>query len=306
MQRYILKRLGQSVITLFGVAIIIFALARMSGNPLDVMLPPESTQQDFDRVAHLWGLDRPYYEQLLVFLSNAARGDFGNSMKFQGETAMGIIGQRLPATLELAAFALAFSLLVSIPLGVITAANKGRSIDGVGKLTALLGQSMPAFWLGIVLIWIFAVWLGWLPTSGRGDLKSVILPGITLGWFSAAAFMRLTRSSMLDVLDTEYVKLARAKGLPEWRVLWKHALKNAAIAPLTYFGVVVGFLITGSVTVETVFAWPGIGLLAIEAVNARDYQVIQALTLVTASIFILVNLVVDVLYGYLDPRVRHG
>jgi len=305
-QRFILARIGQSIVTLLGVSIIIFSLARLSGNPLDVLLPAEATADDFARIAKLWGLDRPLHEQYWVFISNAVRGDFGDSLKYKGQSAMGLVLQRLPATLQLAAFALVFSAVISIALGVLTAAQKDQPLDRFGKVLALLGQSMPTFWLGIVLIWIFAVRLGWLPTSGRGGLEHIILPGVTLGWFSVAAFLRLTRSSMLDVLDSEYIKLARAKGLPEWKVLWKHALKNAAIAPLTFFGLVVGFLITGSVTVETVFAWPGVGLLAVEAVTARDYQVIQAVTLVSAAVYIAVGLVVDVLYGYIDPRVRYS
>jgi peptide/nickel transport system permease protein len=305
-QRYILSRIVQSLVTLLGVSVIIFSLARMSGNPLDVLLPAEASAADHERMAQLWGLDRPLYEQYWVFISNAVRGDFGVSLKYRGQSAMGLVFQRLPATLQLAAFAVVISAVMSLALGVMSAAQKDRPLDTFGKTIALLGQSMPTFWLGIVLIWIFAVKLAWLPTSGQGGFANIVLPGLTLGWFSVAAFMRLTRSSMLDVLDSEYIKLARAKGLPEWKVLWKHALKNAAIAPLTFFGLIVGFLITGSVTVETVFAWPGIGLLAIEAVNARDYQVIQAVTLVGAVVYIVIGLVVDVLYGYVDPRVRYS
>jgi peptide/nickel transport system permease protein len=305
-QRYILSRFVQSAVTLLGVSVIIFSLARMTGNPLDVLLPAEASAADHERVAELWGLNRPLHEQYWVFISNAVRGDFGVSLKYRGQPAMGLVFQRLPATLQLAAFAVVISAVMSLALGVLSAAHKDRPVDKVGKTIALLGQSMPTFWLGIVLIWIFAVKLAWLPTSGQGSFANIILPGLTLGWFSVAAFMRLTRSSMLDVLDSEYIKLARAKGLPEWKVLWKHALKNAAIAPLTFFGLVVGFLITGSVTVETVFAWPGIGLLAIEAVNARDYQVIQAVTMVGAVVYIVIGLVVDVLYGYVDPRVRYS
>jgi peptide/nickel transport system permease protein len=305
-QRFILSRIVQSMVTLLGVSVIIFALARMTGNPLDVLLPAEASADDHERVAEIWGLNKPLHEQYWVFISNAVRGDFGVSLKYRGQSAMGLVFQRLPATLQLAAFAVVISAVASLALGVLSAAQKDRPLDTLGKTIALLGQSMPTFWLGIVMIWIFAVKLAWLPTSGQGGFANIILPGLTLGWFSVAAFMRLTRSSMLDVLDSEYIKLARAKGLPEWKVLWKHALKNAAIAPLTFFGLIVGFLITGSVTVETVFAWPGIGLLAIEAVNARDYQVIQAVTLVGAVVYIVIGLVVDVLYGYVDPRVRYS
>jgi peptide/nickel transport system permease protein len=178
-------------------------------------------------------------------------------------------------------------------------------MDTLGKIIALLGQSLPTFWLGIVLIWVFAANLGWFPTSGRGGLQNIVLPGIALGWFSVAAFMRLIRSSMLNVLDTEYVKLARVKGLPERKVIWKHALKNASIAPITFFGAIIVQLITGSVTIETVFSWPGVGLLALEAVNARDYQVVQAVAFLGSAAFVFMNLLLDIAYAYIDPRVRY-
>jgi peptide/nickel transport system permease protein len=210
----------------------------------------------------------------------------------------------------LATFTLVVSTFIGLTLGILVATKKDTPFDWGGKIIALLGQSLPSFWLGIVIMWVFAVLLGWLPTSGRGEgisgIKYMIMPAITLGWFNVAALMRLTRSAMLEVLDSEYVKLARIKGLPEWKVIWKHCLRNAAIAPLTYFGIVAGFLFTGSVVTETVFAWPGTGLLAVEAIQARDYQVVQAVVLFMAGIFIFSNLVVDVLYAYLDPRIRYN
>jgi len=183
--------------------------------------------------------------------------------------------------------------------------KKGTVWDSGAKVIALLGQSLPGFWLGIVLMWIFTVHLGWLPTSGRGGIQYMILPAITLGWFQVAAIMRLVRSSMLDVLDTEFVKLTRIKGLAEWKVVWKHCLRNASIAPLTFFAIIAGVLMTGSVVTETVFSWPGTGLLAIDAVRARDYQVVQAVVIVFSAIFIVTNLLVDILYAYLDPRIRY-
>jgi peptide/nickel transport system permease protein len=218
---------------------------------------------------------------------------------------MSLVRDRLPATLELAGLALAISVVIALPIGVISAVMKDSPIDSVAKIIALLGQSMPAFWLGIVLMWIFAVQLGWLPPSGRGGISSLLLPAITLGWFQVAAMMRLVRSSMLEVLDSEFVKLARIKGLPEWKVVWKHCLRNAAIAPLTYFGITAGVLMTGSVVTETVFSWPGIGLLIVDAVRARDYHVVQAVIIIFAAIFIVANLVVDLLYAYLDPRIQY-
>ena len=305
MQRYIVIRLFHAVLALIGVSIIVFALIRIAGSPLDVLAPLNATEEDRARVAALWGFDRPLHEQYFRFVWNALQLNFGDSIKFQGQTAMDLIGEALPASLQLAGFAMLFSVLMAVPVGVVSAVKKGTLIDMLGKIVALLGQSLPPFWLGIVLIWIFAVNLGWLPVSGRGGFSHVVLPGVALGWFSVAAFMRLTRSAMLNVLDTEYVKFARIKGTPEWKVVWKHALKNAAIPPLTLFGIVAGIMVTGVVTLETVFAWPGIGQLALTAVLARDYAVVQGLVLLISAMFITINLVVDVLYAYIDPRVRY-
>jgi peptide/nickel transport system permease protein len=213
--------------------------------------------------------------------------------------------ERLPATLELGGAALAISVVLALPIGVLSAVMKDTPIDSVGKIVALLGQSLPAFWLGIVLMWIFAVTLGWVPTSGRGGLERLILPAISLGWFQVAVVMRLVRSSMLDVLDSEFVKLTRIKGLSEWKVVWKHCLRNAAIVPLTYFAINAGVLMTGSVVIESVFAWPGTGLLAVDAVRARDFQVVQAVVIIFSAVFLFANLIVDILYAYLDPRIRY-
>ena len=306
MQRYIVIRLFHAVLALIGVSIIVFTLIRVAGSPLDVLAPVNATQEDLDRVAALWGFDEPLHQQYFHFVWNALQLNFGDSIKFQGQGAMDLIADAIPASLQLAGFALLFSVLMAVPIGVISAVKKGTFIDMLGKVVALLGQSFPPFWLGIVLIWIFSVNLGWLPVSGRGGFSHVILPGVALGWFSMAAFMRITRSAMLNVLDSEYVKFARIKGIPEWKVIWKHALKNAAIPPLTLFGIVAGVMITGVVTLETVFAWPGIGQLALTAVLARDYAVVQALVLLISAMFIAINLVVDILYAYIDPRVRYG
>ena len=305
MQRYIAQRGLQSVLALWVMSIVVFGLARISGNPLDVMLPLEAGPEEYAVVAHHWGLDKPLYVQYLVFVRNALRGDFGNSWLWQGYTVMGLVRDRLPATLELAGLALAISVVIALPIGVISAVIKDSPIDSVAKIIALLGQSMPAFWLGIVLMWIFAVQLGWLPPSGRGGISSLLLPAITLGWFQVAAMMRLVRSSMLEVLDSEFVKLTRIKGLAEWKIIWKHCLRNAAIVPLTYFGITASALLTGSVVTESVFAWPGTGLLVVDAVRARDFQVVQAVVIVFAGVFIFTNLVVDILYAYLDPRIRY-
>lgn len=309
MQRYLILRFGQSIIALVGVTMLVFFLTRLSGNVLDLMLPIEATPEDFERVEKAWGLDKPIIAQYGIYMWNVLHGDWGQSWKW-GAGALDIVLEKFPATAQLAAFTLIISTTLGLSIGMLVAVKKDSPFDWGGKIIALLGQSLPSFWLGIVLMWVFAVLLGWLPTSGRGEglggIKYMIMPAITLGWFNVAALMRLTRSAMLEVLDSEYVKLARIKGLPEWKVIWKHCLRNAAIAPLTYFGLVAGFLMTGSVVTETVFAWPGTGLLAVEAVQSRDYQVVQAVVLFMAGIFIFANLVVDVLYAYLDPRIRYN
>jgi peptide/nickel transport system permease protein len=305
MQRYILMRFLHSLLAIWVMSMIVFSLARVTGNPLDVLLPLEAGPEEYERVAKHWGLDKPLYTQYYVFLSKALRGDFGTSWKWQGHTAMGLVLERLPATLQLAGLALLISVVISVPIGVTAAVMKDTPFDSLAKLIALLGQSLPSFWLGIVLMWVFAVQLGWFPTSGRGGLSYMILPGVALGWFQVAAIMRLVRSSMLEVLDSEFVKLTRIKGLPEWKVIWKHCLRNAAIVPLTYFGITASVLLTGSVVTESVFAWPGTGLLVVDAVRARDFQVVQAVVIVFAGIFIMTNLLVDMFYAYLDPRIRY-
>jgi peptide/nickel transport system permease protein len=305
MQRYIAKRALHSLLAIWVMSLVVFTLARITGNPLDMMLPLEATAEDYERVSRYWGLDKPLAMQYVIFLGKALQGDFGTSWKWPGYSAMGLVKERLPATLQLAGLALGISVLIALPIGVLAAVAKGTVWDSVAKVIALLGQSLPAFWLGIVLMWIFAVTLGWLPTSGRGGLEHMILPAITLGWFQVAAIMRLVRSSMLEVLDSEFVKLTRIKGLSEWKVIWKHCLRNAAIAPLTFFAIIAGVLMTGAVVTESVFSWPGTGLLVVDAVRARDFQVVQAVVIVFAGIFILTNLVVDILYAYLDPRIRY-
>jgi peptide/nickel transport system permease protein len=303
-QRYIMIRMAHALLALFALSIIVFALTRLSGNPLDVLLADDATEQDYIQMAELWGLDKPLHVQYLVYAGNILQGNFGTSLKWPGKSTKDLILSRLPATLQLSALSLVVAGIISVPLGVLVAVNKDTGIDYVGKVVALLGQAAPSFWVAIILIWVFAVTLGWLPASGKGGFKNLIMPAFALGWFQVAAVMRLTRSSMLEVLDTEYVKLARIKGLSERKVIWKHCLRNAAIAPLTYFGFILGGFLTGSVVIETVFAWPGVGRLAIEALRARDFQVVQSVVLFFAVVYIFSNLLVDVLYAYIDPRIR--
>ena len=305
MQKYIARRLIQTLLTLLAVSVIVFALARLSGDPLSVLLPMEATPEDRARMAERWGLDQPIYIQYVKFAGNVLLGNFGESLKWPGQKSIDLVMTRIGATLQLASVAIVFSVMVAVPIGVLSAYYKNSRFDYAGKVLALLGQSVPHFWLGIVLMWIFAVHLGWLPSSGRGTVWHLILPAIVVGWFQVAALMRLVRSSMLEALDSEFVKLARIKGASERVVIWRHALRNAAIAPLTYFGVMIGYLMVGSITTEVVFSWPGAGLLLVDAVRARDFPVVQTVVLVFATVFILSNLLVDILYAYLDPRIRY-
>ncbi|MEM7023217.1 MAG: ABC transporter permease [Pseudomonadota bacterium] len=306
MQRYLAARVVQSLLALLAISVIAFGLSHLSGSPVDSMLPDDAGPEEAARLTKEWGLDRPLHVQYATFLANALQGNLGDSLKWRGETALGMVMQRLPATLQLGGFAVLVSTMIAVPIGVFAAVYKDSGLDSFAKMIALLGQAVPNFWLGIVLIWVFAVGLNWFPTSGRGGLSHMVLPAIAMGWFQVAALMRLTRSSMLEVLDSEYIKLARIKGVPEWRVIWVHALRNAAIAPLTYFGVIAGAILTGSVVIETVFAWPGTGLLAVDAIRARDYPVVQAVVLTFAGVFILSNLIIDTLYAYVDPRIRYN
>ncbi|MFQ5826466.1 MAG: ABC transporter permease [Dehalococcoidia bacterium] len=308
MQRYILSRLAQAIVTLVIVSLVVFLLARVTGNPLDLMLSFEATEEDYARESQRLGLDKPLYVQYGVFLANALRGDLGRSVRVNRPVSE-LLRQRLPNTFKLGLGAVALVLVVSFPLGVQAAVRKGSLVDVIARGTAVFGQSLPSFWVGILLISFFAGTLGWLPAAGTGSLRHYILPTVTLALtgFMLSGVVRLLRSSMLDVLDSEYVKLARAKGLSERAVIWKHALKNALIPVVTFAGFYFALLIGGiAVVVETVFAWPGVGRLAYEAVMWRDYPVIQAVVLVLATILVLTNLVVDILYAYLDPRIRYG
>ena len=303
MRGYILSRVVQAIVTLWLLTAVGFALARLSGNPLDVLLDARATEEDRAAVAQVLGLDRPVGVQYAIFIKNALRGDFGNSFKTR-RPAIETVMERLPWTLELGAASFVVSLLIAVPIGVITAVKRDSVIDAVGKIVALLGQSLPTFWLGLMLILVFAVTLGWLPAGGTGSFAHLVLPSITLGWFTVAGVMRLVRSAMLDTLGEEYVVTARAKGLSEPGVIWKHALRNALIPPLTYAGLVFVALLAGAVVTETVFAWPGVGQLVIESIVFRDFPVIQIIFLLFGVMYIAMNLVVDVLYAWADPRIR--
>ena len=303
MQRFLIRRFLLSIVTLFVVSIVIFAMSRAAGDPRHIFLDDLSTQEDWDRITISLGLDKPYYQQYAIFLSDALKGDFGRSIK-ERRPVMEIIGERVGATLQLGVAAFAFSVVLGLPLGVLSAVRRGSPMDATGKVIALVGQSAPNFWLGIMLMFFFAVKLDLLPPYGRQETLSLILPAITLGWYYVAANLRLIRSAMLDALDSEYVKLARAKGVRPAGVIWRHALRNALIPALTYAGVTLGALVTGSLVVETVFAWPGLGQLAIQALFSSDYPLLQGVVMVFTMLYVLAALMVDVLYAYIDPRIR--
>jgi peptide/nickel transport system permease protein len=304
-QRFIFRRFLQSLVVLVVVALVVFALARVTGNPADLLLPEDAGRDDREHLLKALGLDRPVHEQLGRFLTGALTGDLGMSIRYR-KPAVEVFFERLPNTLTLVPIALFGAVIVAIPLGLLAAVYRGTIIDRVSGAIAVLGIATPAFWLGIVLIYIFSIQLGWLPSARMGGPAHYVLPTITLGAFLVAGMMRLVRSSVLEVLDSEFVKLARIKGLSQTVVIWKHCLRNALIPVVTLFGVLFALLVTGAIVTETVFAWPGVGRLTYEAVIFRDYPLLQAVILMKAIIVLGVNLCVDILYAYLDPRVRYS
>jgi ABC-type dipeptide/oligopeptide/nickel transport system permease component len=304
MTTYILRRLYQSVFVMLGVSLVAFMLVHLSGDPIKLMLPFDASPQQIAQVRSQWGLDDPIPIQYGRFVARLVQGDLGSSMKHSQPVAK-LIGERLRATTELAVLAMAFALIVAIPIGVFSAVRPYSLWDNLATLIALTGRSMPSFWLGLLLILIFAVNLGWVPPSGRGDWKQMLLPSLTLGTVAMATLTRLTRSSLLDELGQDYLRTARAKGLAERTLLYAHGLRNAWIPIVTVAGLQFATLLGGALVTESVFAWPGLGLLTVRAIYDRDLPLIQGATLFFASVFVLMNLVVDILYAFLDPRIRH-
>jgi len=301
-RRFLLSRILQALVTLWLLTMVAFVMTRLTGDPLDVLLDARATEDDRTAMASVLGLDRPLPVQYAIYLGHAALGNFGDSFKTR-RPALTMVMERLPLTLELGTTAFLVSLVIAVPIGVISAVRRDTSVDVLGKVIALLGQSFPTFWLGLMLILLFAVTLEWLPASGAGGPAHLVLPSITLGWFTVAGIMRLVRSAMLDTLGQEYVVTARAKGLRESGVVWKHALRNALIPPLTYAGVIFVGLLAGAVVTETVYAWPGVGQLVIESVAFRDFPVIQVILLLFGVMYVGMNLVIDLLYIWIDPRI---
>lgn len=304
MRRFLLKRLGYSLVSLFLLSLTIFLFVRLTGDPAVLLAEPGARAEDLQAIRQQFGLDRPVWVQYLAFMSSLVRGDFGQSFYYR-VPVLELYFQRLPHSLLLAGVAMVFSLGIGIPTGIVSAVRVNQFWDSFGKIFALLGLSLPSFWVGLVMILFFSVYLGWLPSSGSGSLSHVLMPAFALGWYFAAAHMRLTRSSMLEVLGSEYVKLARLKGLPEALVIAKHAFKNALIPVLTLAGINLVIMVNVAVVVETVFAWPGVGRLLYEGISFRDFPVVQATVLLGGVMIIVVNLVVDILYAVIDPRIRY-
>ena len=304
MSRYLLRRLSHTVLVIIGISVISFFFLHLSGDPVGLILPQDATREQVEALRQQMRLDDPLVLQYWHFATSALQGDLGRSI-YTREPVLWLILERMPATLELAIAALLISLVIAIPIGVLAAVKRGSWLDTISMSVALFGLSMPHFWLGIMFIMLFSVQLGWLPTSGRGTWAQLVMPAMALGISLIALFARLTRSAMLDVLGQDYVRTARAKGLGEALVVGKHALRNALIPLVTVIGMEFGFLLGGAVIIETVFAWPGVGRLIVQSILDRDYPVVQAAVMLLAIVFVVVNLLVDLLYAWLDPNISY-
>jgi peptide/nickel transport system permease protein len=304
MRKHLIRRFFQTLLVLLGVSIVTFAILHLTGDPCALLLPQEATVEDRARCRHDMGFDDPLFLQYGRFINGVLHGNFGLSFR-HNQPALQLVWDRMPATILLTVAAMLISVSVAVPVGILSAVKRNSLLDHVGMTVALLGQSMPVFWLGIMLILIFGVKLRLLPSFGMGGWSHLILPAVTLGMFTMARIARLTRSGMLEILNQEYIRTARAKGATPWRVILRHALKNAAIPIITVIGLEMGTLLGGAVITETIFAWPGVGRLTIQAISNRDFPVVQAAVFTLACIFVLINFMVDILYTYLDPRVRY-
>lgn len=303
MAQFILRRTLYAIITLAILSLTIFTIVRLTGDPVTLLAEPGARAEDLDRLRAEWGLDRSWPIQYLAFVKNVATGELGKSFNYQMPVSE-LYFQRLPASLQLALAATLVSFVIGIPAGLISAVKVNSAWDNVGKVVALFGLAVPGFWLGLVLILVFSVWLGWLPTSGTGGIEHLIMPAVALGWYFAASLLRLTRSSMLEVLRSEYIKLARLKGLPAYVVIAMHAFKNALIPVVTLAGINLVVMVNAGVIIEVIFAWPGIGRLLYEGIFQRDFPLVQGVVMLAAIMIVLINLTIDVLYAYIDPRIR--
>ncbi len=303
MKQYIIRRSSYSLLSLFLLSLTIFFFVRVTGDPATLLVEPGASAADIAAIHQRFGLDKPLWTQYGLFVWSLFQGDLGQSFYYQ-TPVFELYLDRLPNSLLLAFVAMSLSLLIGIPAGIMASVQVGRFWDGFGKLFTLLGQSLPSFLVGLVLILVFSVYLGWLPSSGAGTPLHLIMPAFALGWYFAASHMRLTRSSMLEVLGSEYIKLARLKGLPQSMIIAKHAFKNALIPVLTLAGINVVVMVNVAVVVETVFAWPGIGRLLYEGITFRDFPIVQGVVIMGGGMIVIVNLVIDILYAIIDPRIR--
>jgi peptide/nickel transport system permease protein len=302
--KFLVRRFFTGILTIIAVSVLIFSMSRLQGDPRLLYLSSDTTQEQYEAWGKAMGLDKPLVVQYGIWAGKVLRGDLGRSLSERRSVGLSI-WERLPATLQLGFASLLFALALGIPLGVLSAVKRGTFWDYTGRTFAMLGQAMPPFWLGLMLIYLFSVDLGWLPTGRRGGISHYILPTITLGWLSAAAFLRLVRSAMLEVLDSEYIKLARAKGVKNYAVIWKHAFRNSLIPTLTFGGIILAGKFTGAVVTESIFAWPGIGRLALNAVHNNDFPLLSGVIMFFMLIYIGLALAVDVAYAYVDPRIRY-
>jgi peptide/nickel transport system permease protein len=303
MGQFMMRRTLYALVTLLILSLTIFTVVRLTGDPVTLMAEPGAQASDLERIRAEWGLDRPWPVQYLAFIWHVFTGQLGLSFNYQMPVST-LYFQRLPNSLELALAATLISFVIGIPAGILSAVKVDTVWDYVGKIIALLGLSIPGFWLALVLMLVFSIWLQWLPTSGQGDWRNLIMPALALGWYFAASLLRLTRSSMLEVMRSEYIKLARLKGLPAIVVIGVHAFKNALIPVLTLAGINLVVMLNAAVIIEVIFAWPGIGRLLYEGIFQRDFPLVQGVVMLAGIMIVLINLIIDILYAYIDPRIR--
>lgn len=303
MIKNLVLRLLQAVPTMLGVTIVVFLVVRLTGDPTSILLPEDAPPEAIAAFRKEFGLDQPLVVQYFTFVGNMLQGDLGHSIRY-GQPVSQLIAERLPATVQLTLAAMLFSLVIGLILGTIGGLRQGKWVDYTGRFLALMGQAVPVFFMGILLILVFGVWLRWLPTVGNGGFTSLILPGVTLGLYLLPLVLRVTRGSVLDVMNQDYVRTARSKGMGEGRVVGVHILKGSLIPVVTVLGLQVGGALSGSVVTEVVFSWPGIGQLLVNAISTRDFPVVQGVALFAAIVFIGINIIVDIIYGLLDPRIR--
>jgi ABC-type dipeptide/oligopeptide/nickel transport system permease component len=303
-QKYLLSRLIQAVFILIGVLVLVFMMVRITGDPVSLMVSREASAEAREEFRHKMGFDRPLAVQFVDFATGAVVGDFGDSLHFK-DPALPLVLQRLPATVQLATAGLVMAVVVAIPLGLIGGSRPGSVWDTLGRILGLLGQSIPSFWLALLFIFFFAVKLGWFPSFGRDELKSIVMPGFVMGFGGMGALVRLTRSAVLEIRGEDYVRTAYSKGLHPRRIYVRHVLRNAAIPLISVIGVTFGYSLGGSIYIETIFSWPGMGQLIEQAIGWRDYPLIQAIAFFTSVVVVMLNLFTDVAYALIDPRIRY-